>query len=1001
MYTNFLKFCLGVTFLFTVSVSLLCSNSVGDSAGDSATDHDTSVSPFDWPLVKTPETKPWTWWWWHGSAVTKKDITAELEKLHKSGIGGVNIVCLLDVKDDIAVKLEFLSEEWIEAITHAVREARRLGMDVDMPPVPGWAFGGPWVTREDACSFLETAMLSMEGLRNRKMNLYECGTGPNQLRRGDLATVQGYDTSGQRIDLTENVDENGVLQWTPPSEDWTFYIAWLRKGSSRVRMPLENQDGWVVDHLSIPALERYFKPFDDAFARIDTRDLPRAFNNDSWEIFLDWTPDLFEQFERRRGYDLREYYREFVGDGDPEIGDRVTCDYRATVSDLMVEHFTKTMRKWAAKYDRRIIGEAIHEPANDLDTFAEYDIPQVDVGGPNSWYFSNKRVSLERYKLGSSSAHILGMPLISSETLTCFGPILDTPMAPIKDKLDVDFLGGINHTMFHGITYSPEEARWPGWLFYAGFHLGHMNPMWRQGPKLCDYVTRCQSLLQQGKPDNDLLIYYPTHDLWSSRPIDGQTRKPVKGLPRTVVSRIDIVPTASELWHQGYDFALFSDRTLQAVQVENNEFVAPGGRFRTLVIADCRLLPETTLQRILNLVEQGGTVVLAGTGPEDVPGLADLEKRRESFHSMMKRIKDVAQPVNGVNEGRIRKSIIGKGVIFSGGNTSECLAASGLSREHLFDRGLFSIRRIDEQGTTYFIVNPYWNDEFVGWLPLKAEGRSVVLLDPMDGKVGLAKSRSNEKEGTDVFLQLAPRESCFLRVLHDNVEGPAWNYYKKSGEPVVLAGQPWHVSFIDGGETIPEPENVTELTSWTTWGGKQEKILRGFSGVAKYSLRFDKPSFDADEWEIDPGEVLHTVRITLNGVLLGDRFTTPMSVRAGSAMKDKENLLEIEVANTPINRAADLDISGIHWQKTIGEDAATYRIGDFLFPYPEKRDPLTWTPAPSGLLGPVRLIPLKRLTDSDILPNGFGSRAGVGGWSFRSVEVARFRWAPVSASETT
>jgi hypothetical protein len=33
----------------------------------------------------------------------------------------------------------------VKAVVHAKREARRLGMDVNMSPVPGWAFGGPWV----------------------------------------------------------------------------------------------------------------------------------------------------------------------------------------------------------------------------------------------------------------------------------------------------------------------------------------------------------------------------------------------------------------------------------------------------------------------------------------------------------------------------------------------------------------------------------------------------------------------------------------------------------------------------------------------------------------------------------------------------------------------------------------------------------------------------------------------------------------------------------------
>ena len=82
-----------------------------------------------------------------------------------------------------------------------------------------------------------------------------------------------------------------------------------------------------------------------------------------------------------------------------------------------------------------------------------------------------------------------------------------------------------------------------------------------------------------------------------------------------------------------------------------------------------------------------------------------------------------------------------------------------------------------------------------------------------------------------------------------------------------------------------------------------------------------------------------------------------MQVIAESLAKKGDNLLEIEVVNTPVNRAAFLDIREIQWQKTMGEDAKSFILGDFLFPW-DKKD-INWTPRPSGLLGPVQLIPMK------------------------------------------
>ena len=46
------------------------------------------------------------------------------------------------------------------------------------------------------------------------------------------------------------------------------------------------------------------------------------------------------------------------------------------------------------------------------------------------------------------------------------------------------------------------------------------NSIWRDVPALNDYIARCQSILQSGKPDNDVLLYWPIYDYWndSDRP---------------------------------------------------------------------------------------------------------------------------------------------------------------------------------------------------------------------------------------------------------------------------------------------------------------------------------------------------------------------------------------------------------------------------------------------------------------------------------------------------
>ena len=97
-----------------------------------------------WPAI-TRENKPWTRWWWPGSAVDKASLTHQLEQLAAAGIGGVEITPIYGAKGYESRYIDFLSPKWMEMLEHTGREARRLGLGVDMATGTGWPFGGPWI----------------------------------------------------------------------------------------------------------------------------------------------------------------------------------------------------------------------------------------------------------------------------------------------------------------------------------------------------------------------------------------------------------------------------------------------------------------------------------------------------------------------------------------------------------------------------------------------------------------------------------------------------------------------------------------------------------------------------------------------------------------------------------------------------------------------------------------------------------------------------------------
>src|SRR5215216_6735612 len=108
-----------------------------------------SFSQLQWPSV-TNTTKPWTRWWWEGNAVTKNDLTWNLEQYQKAGLGGVEITPIYGVYGKENSFIKFLSPQWMDVFMHTLSESKRLGLGVDLANATGWPFGGPWVKDDDA-----------------------------------------------------------------------------------------------------------------------------------------------------------------------------------------------------------------------------------------------------------------------------------------------------------------------------------------------------------------------------------------------------------------------------------------------------------------------------------------------------------------------------------------------------------------------------------------------------------------------------------------------------------------------------------------------------------------------------------------------------------------------------------------------------------------------------------------------------------------------------------
>lgn len=105
-------------------------------------------------FTNPPESaKPWVLWYWMHGAISKEGITADLEGLHKNGIGGVYLACIYDTVARIPYDkpARQLTPEWWGMINHTMKECSRLGMKMSLHMSDGFALaGGPWIKPEQS-----------------------------------------------------------------------------------------------------------------------------------------------------------------------------------------------------------------------------------------------------------------------------------------------------------------------------------------------------------------------------------------------------------------------------------------------------------------------------------------------------------------------------------------------------------------------------------------------------------------------------------------------------------------------------------------------------------------------------------------------------------------------------------------------------------------------------------------------------------------------------------
>lgn len=923
------------------------------------------------------------YWWWFGPAVTKAEVARELEVMWRAGIGHVLIFPIYPISPDDPAKgirnLRYLSPEFLDVLGFTTGKAKELGIATDILIGTGWPYGGPSITPE----------LSAQRLRVEIMTVNQSGFAkPPQLRpyeKLEAAWLVKNDgkhiNMAESLDVTESVKGSAVVN-APPGYGPGTLMAFIQSPTGmKVKRAALGGEGLVLDHLSRKAVQTYL---DSVAAKIlpATKGRLRALHSDSLEVFgEEWTPGFLDEFSRRRGYDLRPYLPALVSDIGPLTAD-VRHDYWRTVSDLAIDHYVRVLHEWCHDHGVGFQSESYGTPPVDLTSYS--DVDYVMGEGYNWKVFTPSRWA-------SSAAHQLGKRVTSAEAYTWLRhPRYLATLQDLKIGSDLHFVCGINKLVAHGYAYSPPAAGVPGWGYYASVMLNDNNTWWPYFHLLADYVHRVSYALSLGKPVVDVGLYLPEDDVMAGQPLGHglnlnmavesrlSGKKPVAefGLSKAYQSESPVIKSilTSGFCFDGFDRSILRpDLRTAKGRLELGDIA-----YRIVVLPNLTGVSLLILEKLRDFCHAGGVLVATRRLPSAAHGV----RNRSENHARVQEL--VAEIFGGESFTAIHRHVYGQGMGIFVPDEEEGLrqVLASLNPQLGFenaDAEIAFVQRREGSRQIYFVTNT--SSQNKTFTALFRDGMGAPRLwDPMTANVSDAPQFGPSDSGTRVPLKLDPYGSILIAfdgshaspaILATDFPSSSLAFDKsklvwtarvsKSGKYFVQTGKgkqefdvkvpasriavrgPWSLAVGSGHATI----RLEKLASWT-----ELPQYKFYSGHGTYEVEVDLPPAAVSEgcglW-IDLGEVREIAQVAINGNEAGVCWKLPYQLDISPWAKAGKNRITVKVTNLLINRVLgqpEPDYSGLPHP--------------LRFPLPEEKK-LISAPLPSGLLGPVQIIPYLRV----------------------------------------
>jgi len=698
---------------------------------------------FSAPPIEYSTAPLWVW----NDEVTKAKIDRDLQAFKEQQILQVF------VHPRPGLITNYLSEEWFELWQYTLQKGEAMGMNIwiyDENSFPS-GFGGGHVQAEMPESYNQGMALAVRELPVGKpipFSHYEYVL----QTQADGSFVVVTDTTTVQI----------------PSQAGAFM------GVEKLKAPLNGFFGGFsyVDLLVPGVTEKFIEVTMPGYEQIAGAEfgkrVPGIFTDEpnispraAEKGVIRWTPSLFQDFEKRWGYDLRPHVPSLF----KEVGNwkQVRHNYYELLLELFIERWSKPWYEYTEAKGLQWTGHywehgwpSPHHGGDNMAMYAWHQIPGIDMLFNNFALSPNQFGNARAVKELASVANQLGRERALSETYGAAG--WDLSFEEMKRLGDWEYALGVNFMDQH-LSYMTLKGRRKGDFPQS---LSYHAPYWEDYGALAAYFHRLSFALTRGEQRHQTLILEPTTTAW-------MYYSPTESNPdfEDIEPAFRALLDTLEMRQLGYDLA--SENILKDHgSIANELFVVGERQYKTLILPKgLENLDRYTWQLLRDFTQNGGKLVLMGQPPTLLDG-AESDSLRQFFTEQRENVLRASQE----NDAQLLALL--ETEAFTPLNPSQWGGQVHHMRRQLADGQLLFFTNFDSTETAK--------------VAFQAKGEAVTVFNPMDGSI---KPFPAEREGDRVHVaagNLPPAGSLLLFVHDEAQQGEApITLDKGAGQPISAA----------------------------------------------------------------------------------------------------------------------------------------------------------------------------------------------------------------------